>query len=276
MRFALPLLLSLIVLPHNAQADYFLQADDFDFHVGGAVVYEPEFLGGSDYKIGFRPDAEVTYKNTVYLSARHGLGINIFNDIGTRMGVGVAPNFGRDEGASDHLTGLGDVDFGFDMNAFVHGYIDPFIVGLDARREFADGDNGAVLTGFFGFREPVTEDLTWSGRTSLSWTNADWSQAYFGVDSAQSIASGLAVYTPGEGLRDASLSTSLTYALSPSLSLASTVGYTRLLGDVADSPVAQNQNQFLFMLGLKYEWVDKKVKRPAGWPDAPNVTATEP
>jgi MipA family protein len=243
---------SLFLAP-AAQANFFL-ADDFTFRVGAVGLYTPDYMGSDDYEVKALPDLELTYQDRVYLSGRDGLGIFLFNDQTTRMGVGVAPNWGRDEDDNDHLTGLGDVDFGWDMKMFLEGRFAPFMVGIEARHEFAQGSGGTQITGYTGFTQPVAPQLLWTGQASVSWADTDWTRSFFAVTPTQAAASGLPVYNADDGLRDASLTTGLIYALTPSVGLTGMVGYTRLLDDAADSPISQTDNQFMALVGASYSW----------------------
>lgn len=82
-----------------------------------------------------------------------------------------------------------------------------------------------------------------------------YSQAFFGVTPAASIATGLPVYTPKGGLYAAALTSGLTYQMSPRFGLFGYASYERLVGDAANSPIVRefgSRDQFSGGLGLTY------------------------
>lgn len=250
---ALTALALLLALPAQAQI-MSVNESDFDVRVGGAVTYAPDYLGSDDYELGFMPDAEITFQKVLFASTRNGAGIYLFNDGGTRMGVALAPNFGRDAGDNARLNGLGDIDIGGDLNIFLEGNFAPFSLGLNGRTGVVGDAVGTMLTVYGGYRENLTEQLSGHVRASVSWADDSWTEDYFGVNPTQAIASGLPAYRTSDGLATASLSTGLSYALSPNVDLNMTARYTRLLGDAADSPITDSADQLSFLLGASYSW----------------------
>jgi outer membrane scaffolding protein for murein synthesis (MipA/OmpV family) len=75
---------------------------------------------------------------------------------------------------------------------------------------------------------------------------------YFGVTADDSLASGLAVYTPGGGVRDARAWLVALVHLGPQWHVGAGVLYSRLVGDAADSPLVSDrgsQNQWVYGVG---------------------------
>jgi outer membrane scaffolding protein for murein synthesis (MipA/OmpV family) len=92
-----------------------------------------------------------------------------------------------------------------------------------------------------------SEDAALGARVSTTWANKRFTRSYFGVTNDQSIASGLAVYTPGGGLKDLSFTVGGEYRLTPAWAIVANAGYTRLLGDIKSSPLVSRRgsaNQF--------------------------------
>ena len=73
----------------------------------------------------------------------------------------------------------------------------------------------------------------------LVWTDSKYTNAYFGVTPGQSTASGLPVYRAKSGLYDASVTVSMEYLVSDRWSALAILGYTRMLGSAADSPLVR-------------------------------------
>jgi outer membrane scaffolding protein for murein synthesis (MipA/OmpV family) len=88
----------------------------------------------------------------------------------------------------------------------------------------------------------------------LAWGDAAYLQRYFGVTAAESTRSGFAAYRPTAGLVGASLELAAEYGLSRHWSLIVDVGYTRLLGDAAASPIVSSANQWTSFATLAYRF----------------------
>ena len=80
---------------------------------------------------------------------------------------------------------------------------------------------------------------------------------YSGVTADDSLASGLPVYTPGRGVRDARAWLVALVHLGPQWHVGAGVLYSRLVGDAADSPLVADrgsENQWVFGVGGLYAW----------------------
>lgn len=99
----------------------------------------------------------------------------------------------------------------------------------------------------------------WSVGSSLKATYVDkkYAQTYFGVSSADALASGLPTYTLKGGVRDLTLGLKATYRLNDRWSVSALGNYKRLLGDFADSPVVKIEgkpDQFLVGAAVGYSF----------------------
>lgn len=249
MRLALALAVIFIALPASAQN---LEWQDFDISVGGAAQYRPDYLGSDDYEFGFVPDAEIAWQKTLFVSTSNGAGVYIVDYPKSRFGVSVSPDFGRDEDENSQLAGMGDIDFGWRLNVFGNLYYEPFIAGAKASIALAEGAEGHTVNAYVGLRKPLTDRITGQMLLGTTWAGASWGNAYYGVDAAQSVSSGYAQYRVDSGFRDVALGGSLSYSLTPEVSLTSSARWTHLLGDVADSPLVTEEDNLTVSLGLNY------------------------
>jgi outer membrane scaffolding protein for murein synthesis (MipA/OmpV family) len=81
--------------------------------------------------------------------------------------------------------------------------------------------------------------------------------SFFGIDGAQSAASGLEPFEAEAGLKDVGLSLRLNYGLTERWSILASGEYRRLLGDAADSPIvadegSADQLQSFVALGYRF------------------------
>ncbi|GAA0567306.1 MipA/OmpV family protein [Rhizomicrobium electricum] len=78
----------------------------------------------------------------------------------------------------------------------------------------------------------------------LSWVSRPYMRKYFGVSPADSAASGLPVFTPGDGFNRAGVALSVDQFLSRHFSVGIRGYYARMMGPAADSPVTSDPNQY--------------------------------
>lgn len=252
MRFsAVFALVCMTALPAQAQN---LEWQDFDISAGGSVQYRPDYLGSDDYDVGFTPNLEASWQHVLFLSARNGAGVYLVDYPASRFGVSIMPDFGRDDSSNSRLNGLGDIGFGWNVKIFGEMNYEPFIAGAVGTLAVGGDAQGQTVAGYAGFREPLNEKLTSEVTLGTTWASATWGRAYYGVTTAQAVASGLPVHGVSSGLRDASLTGKLTYALSPQLSMTGTARWSRLLGDVAESPIVAEKDALMLGMGLDYKF----------------------
>lgn len=81
-------------------------------------------------------------------------------------------------------------------------------------------------------------------------------QTYFGVTPGQATTSkaGLAAYSPDAGIKDVYVEVGGEIALGERWLLKPGGRYGRLLGDAADSPIVESENQFSGVLGMGYRF----------------------
>jgi MipA family protein len=89
------------------------------------------------------------------------------------------------------------------------------------------------------------------------WGDSDFQRAYFGVTPAVAGATGLPAYAPGSGLYAVGAVAGLTRKLGRNWGVQGYVGYDRLVGDAADSPIVRafgSRDQFSGGAGLFIEF----------------------
>jgi outer membrane protein len=154
-----------------------------------------------------------------------------------RFGPLISINFGRSEDDSPDLRGMGDVGTSFELGGFVSYLLanDRFRARL--RQDVAGGHKGATL------QLDYTHTFIRSGRMSLSGTlgldggSAAYMKSFFGITPLQAAASGLPTYHAGTGFKDANAGLNGSYVISDNWSIFANIGYERLIGSAANSPL---------------------------------------
>jgi MipA family protein len=235
-----------------------------------APVYAPAWQGSRDQAPSVFPDIRLNYRDAVFFSIPDGLGWNLVNRDGWKLGPLVKLRFGRQEstggspflvtGGSTALRGMGDVDLAGEAGGFAQ-------VGFAGRK----GRVRAEVRQGFGGHEGLVADVTagwsdrfgkptapwlWSAGVRSTFASADYVQTYFGVTPAQAGATGLPVYRAGSGLVSTGANASLTRPLGRGGrdgAVTLFAGYDRLADTAADSSLIRERGRRdQFSLGLSY------------------------
>ncbi|MDF7722287.1 MipA/OmpV family protein, partial [Enterobacter hormaechei subsp. xiangfangensis] len=87
-----------------------------------------------------------------------------------------------------------------------------------------------------------------------SWGSSKYVQTYYGVNAAQSAASGFARHDAGSGLYAYSLNLDWTHKLTSRWSLLAAAGVTQLTGEAGDSPIVQRKTSPVGSLKVTYSF----------------------
>ena len=113
-----------------------------------------------------------------------------------------------------------------------------------------------IVTPTFSYGTPLSKTLYVGASVSADYVGKGYGRTYFGVNNAQSLASGLPIYDPGSGFKDINFgllgNASLSEDLRHGFSVFALGNYTRLLGDFGRSPVVRDRGQWFGAIGLAY------------------------
>ena len=175
-------------------------------------------------------------------------------------GFGIRPTFrflDERKGTGD-LAGLNKVSNAYEIGAQVD-YTDTYWRAYVELRQGFGGHHG--LLGDIGAEAIVRPmpglKLAVGPRVSLA--SSEYMTRYFGVTPAETVASGgkFATFTPSAGFRAVGVTAQATYDITPNWIARADVGYDRLVGDAAKSPIvkqAGDANQFSVGLGVAYRF----------------------
>lgn len=214
------------------------------FTLGAGVGSAPDYPGSEDYSLGFAGTLRFDY-------------IRLPNgtEFGSSGAVGFVSGFGprgsarylgsRDSSDNRELRGLNDIDASLELGGGV---------GYDAEywRAFADVRYGVIghhaWVGEFGADAILrpNEQLTVNFGPRASWGSGRYMTEYFGVSGAESEASGLKAHNASAGFYGVGVELGARYEFAPLWGVEGKVGYERLIGDAADSPIIDmgSANQF--------------------------------
>ena len=178
---------------------------------------------------------------------------------GLQIGPLAGYNFGRDQDDASRLRGLGDVDGGVTVGGFVGYEFGALLVDAAYIQQATGDDTGYQLRFAAGVERNFTPNVKVVTRIGTTFASDRYMASYFGVSPTQSAGSfaagiGLPVFDAGSGIKDVYGQIDADIVLSDRWLLRTGVRYGRLLGDAADSPVIETEDQFSGGIGLGYKF----------------------
>lgn len=229
-------------------------AQGFEATVGGGVMVSPAYQGSDNYEISPVPYFNFSYNDLVFLSIDQGLGMNLLNSedeengvFGTpldevSLGISVRPSESRSESDGDQLKGMGDVGLSAEVGAFVGVGYGP--VELEAELYGNPGGGHGGILGDVGLSVnlPVTERLGFSIGGGAQFADSQYLESFYGVSAAQASRTGFSQHDAGSGFYSVGTEAQMELGITERLSLVGMVGYDRLVGDAANSPIVETKD----------------------------------
>ncbi len=227
--------------------------------LGAEVRTLPHYQGSDVYGIYPVPFLDVRPAGTPprFHAPRDGFGFALYDSDTLKAGPVGQIELGRHVKHNPSLEGLGNVGTTVEAGGFVEYWPTPWLRGrLEVRQGFG-GHHGIVSDGTMDFVVPIAPQWTLSGGPRVTVATKNANQPYFSVNPTQSFASGLPVYDAGGGVRSVGLGTQAIYRWSPRWSTWAFVEYSRLIGDVGNSPIVMargDPDQAMFGVGASYSF----------------------
>lgn len=240
-------------------------------NLGAAIGVAPDYLGSDDTEVAPLFALSVTTERFTFRNNGQGLEVDLSRAFGSGPGfIGWGPILRYDGGRNDSdkvedavVSRMAPVEAAFEAGGFVEATLplagtgtEPLLVTarLSVVQGLDGGHEGLLAEAQLGVVKPLGR---WSvgGGITLAAADGDYTNAYFGVSAADAAVTGLDAYQAGGGLRDAGLAAFASYAVNDRLSVDLSAGYSKLLGDAADSPVVVDRGQAgQAFVGLGVTW----------------------
>jgi outer membrane protein len=200
---------------------------------------------GSAALMGFGVDAT---------SLGSGASRDLFNGDDLRLGFGLRIDGGRNSSDSGITAGLSDVQRTLRGRFYASYKLTPdWQLSGAFSQDLLGREGGGVWTADLSrplFRSKTGELI---GGVSVSAGTRQNISSYFGVPAGSAAAERLgSSYEPGAGLREMGLGLAYKRSLSRHWVGFTGLGFSRLLGPVAASPLTQQQNNYSWNMGLAY------------------------
>lgn len=227
---------------------------NWDVSLGLGVAGVPTYDGSRNYRATPVPLASIRYRDFLFLGPG-GLGANLVHGGGLRFGPVIGYIGGRRQDDDPHLSGLGNIQPAVTAGAFASYRFGPLVLGATVRQAVTHTAEGLQGNVRLGYRYMVIPNqLSLMAGPELGFGNGRYERTYFGVTPGQSASSGLPVFTPHGGLKEAGFTLGLTYRWSEHVLLRSFGGVRELVGDTASSPIVESRLQGFAGIGAAYHF----------------------
>ena len=251
-------------------ADTNANRDTLSLAVGGAVL--PRYEGSGDYKLVPVGAIRGKVSGVSFIT----LGTSIFVDLvpssggpGTKFSFGPMAHVSLNRSSlksirDPQIIALGRIPvavevgghLGITRTGLITSDYDSLNVDLAVSHDVTGIHDSLIATPSITYGTPLNRKTYIGATISADHVGSGYARTYFGVTPAQSLASGLAAYSPGNGFKDVNIglfgNASLTGDLRNGLSLFAIGNYSKLLGEFARSPVVRDRSQWFGGLGLAY------------------------
>ena len=229
------------------------RGDDWRVTLGAGLSFVPKYEGSNEIEPKPLPLFDVTWRDRVFLNFRQGLGGYVIRTDRFRLGASVGYAFGRDQDDADQLRGLGDIDPAARGHLFGSYSLGILRLHADISRDFGGSDGFQVRPGAT-LMYPLSKSIKLSVGVSATWADDDYMEAFFGITPAQSARSGLPVFEAESGFKRADLKIDANWNLTESWFARASLGIGTLLGDAADSPIVESEEQLSFGVFVGYRF----------------------
>lgn len=230
------------------------------FVAGGAAVL-PDYAGSDDYRVIPFGALRVEWGDVVIRTDGPGLAAELYEAGPVTAGVYGRWSGGRDEVEDTVVARLDDVDNSIFTGVFAEyelaedilSPVDSLTVGAKLGVDALGTVEGLAWSGSVTYAGAVSRKSFVALSASVSGFSDDYADTLFSVDAAGAAASGLPVYTAGGGVQDFGLTGIYTHGFTDIWSVTTVLGWSRLVGDYADSPIVAlrgDENQYFLGLSL--------------------------
>lgn len=219
--------------------------------VGAGIAVVPDYEGSDDYEAAPLLHFRMAWANGRYLDfTGNRVKFNVMKDSNLSLGPELRVRAKRDDDVEeDAVAEMEEVDRAVELGGFVsYNLGSNFEVGAKLLQDVADGHDGYLLglnVGYKIYREKMVVVLT----ASTTYASNDYMNTYFSVNGNNVGNSSLDYYDADEGFKDVGLTCAIVYQFNERWGATGILGYTRLIGDAADSPVVDDVGDANQLLG---------------------------
>jgi MipA family protein len=244
--------------------------DTLSIGLAGAVL--PRYEGSGDYKL--IPAAAIRGKvsGVSFITQGTALFVDLVpstNGPGTKFNLGPMAHVTLNRSSlktvrDPQIVALGRIPVAVELGGHVGvtrtGLItsdyDSLNIDVAVSHDVTGIHDSLIVSPSITYGTPLSSKAYVGAVVSADHVGGGYARTYFGVSPAQSLASGLTPYNPGQGFKTVNAgvfgNVSLTGDLLGGLSVFAIGNYSKLLGEFGRSPVVRERNQWFGGLGLAY------------------------
>lgn len=237
---------------------------------GGALV--PSYDGSDDYTFSVLPLIQGSVGGIGLSPRPGGVAVDLIADSGPGLQFAFGPSarirLNRNGDVKDPVVALlpeRDVALelgptvGISFSRVLHAY-DSLSLDVDARWDVLGAHDGMVVSSYLAYTTPLSEGIAAVLAVGGEYGDGEFMDYYHSVTPADALASGLPVFDAEGGIRNLGAQLLLAIDLNGDLrdggwGLFAVGGYTRMLGDAADSPLTSirgSADQWIAGAGIGY------------------------
>ncbi len=219
--------------------------------VGLAGIHTPAYQGSDKYRTLPFPVIDIK-RDRFYANPRRGVGWSVVD--GDKVSIGAGMTFVPGYRRRDAPTGIGRLKNGAGARVSAEVRAGPVLASLGATKVVSGGVDGALIDAGLAWPIRLSPRLTLMPSVGATWADRQYNDRYFGVTSAQALASGLPVYAAGGGIKDVSAALGAMYRLNDRVTLGATASLSSLQGDAKDSPIVADPTQPAVFVSAAYRF----------------------
>ncbi len=219
--------------------------------IGAGAGYAPAYEGAGTHIVTPIPVIDIAH-GRLFANLRNGIGVNAIDT--AHVTIGASLTYTPGYRAKDAPEGIGKLPIGLGGRAFVALKWGGAVATIGATKGFLGGTKGIIADASLAYPVAVTPRFMLIPTLGTTWADRKNNDRYFGIDAAQSLASGLPEFHTGSGFKDASALLAASYRLTDHINLGVSGGVSTLLGNVQDSPLVVHKTQPLGFASLSYRF----------------------
>jgi outer membrane protein len=219
--------------------------------IGAGAAYAPAYEGADKYRVLPVPAVDAVW-GPFFVNLRNGIGINAIDTKFVTVGASVTylPGYRR----RDVPNGIGKLSDSVGGRGFVALRARGVTATLGVTQSLSGGTKGLIADASLSYPISVSSRLMLIPTVGTTWADKKHNDRYFGVNTEQSLASGLPNFHAGSGFKDVSAILTASYRLTDHFNLSASGGVTSLLGNVQDSPLVVHKTQPFGFMALSYRF----------------------
>lgn len=219
------------------------------FVLGAGMAVTPDYQGSDDYRLIPIPVIDIK-EGWLFANLRNGFGVEPIDTEHVTLGASLVfiPGYRR----RDVPAGVDKLSSGVGGRIFANLRAGGAVATVGVVKGISGGTEGLVADASLSYPLALSSRFTLTPTLGTTWANRKHNDRYFGITSAEALASGLPAFAAGSGFKDVSAALTASYRLSNRFTLSATGSATSLLGAVKDSPIVMKKTHPFGVLTLTY------------------------